>query len=60
MTAAQFGAECTAILGRHGGNQAPLAPLFARWGVSKPASELAPDRYPQFLSELRQAYGEPA
>lgn len=58
MTQVAFIAEATAILQRHGGDQAPLVPLMAAWGVKQPANELPPEQFPTFLSQMRQAYGE--
>lgn len=60
MTQVAFIAEATAILQRHGGDQAPLVPLMAAWGVTQPANELPPEQFPAFLSQMRQAYGEVA
>ena len=58
MTAEQFSIEGTNLLQRHGGNQAPLLPVMAKWGVSAPATELRPEQYAPFLADLKAAYGE--
>ena len=60
MTQVAFIAEATAILQRHGGDQAPLGPLMAAWNVTQPANQLPPEQFPAFLSQMRQAYGEAA
>lgn len=60
MTQVAFISEATAILQRHGGDQAPLVPLMAAWNVTQPANQLPPEQFPAFLSQMRQAYGEAA
>lgn len=58
MTKEQFAAEATAVLQRHGGDQTPLGPLLASWGVTAPAQQLDPSRYAEFIAALKAAYGE--
>lgn len=58
MTKEQFAAEATAVLQRHGGDQTPLTPLLASWGLTAPAQQLDPSRYGDFIAALKAAYGE--